>query len=154
MQNWISRRSFLTGAATAAGSFSCGPRSTESSSLPNIVLLMGDDHGWHETGYNGHPYVATPVLDEMAASGLQLDRFYSAAPVCSPTRGSVMTGRHPNRYGTFRANWSIRPEEIGIAQILKQADMHAVTSESGTWACEGGFTNESGSIGVRRMALP
>ena len=121
MQNWISRRSFLTVAATAAGSFSCGPRSTERSSLPNIVLLMGDDHGWHETGYNGHPYVATPVLDEMAASGLQLDRFYSAAPVCSPTRGSVMTGRHPNRYGTFSANWSIRPEEIGIAQILKQA---------------------------------
>ena len=32
---------------------------------PNIILLMGDDHGWEETGYNGHPYVKTPVLDEM-----------------------------------------------------------------------------------------
>lgn len=82
---------------------------------------MGDDHGWHETGYNGHPHVATPVLDEMVASGLRLDRFYAAAPVCSPTRGSVMTGRHPNRYGTFGANWSIRPEEVGIAEILSQA---------------------------------
>ncbi len=82
---------------------------------------MGDDHGWHETGYNGHPELATPVLDEMAESGLRLDRFYSAAPVCSPTRGSVMTGRHPNRYGTFSANWSVRPEEVGIAQILKRA---------------------------------
>ena len=82
---------------------------------------MGDDHGWHETGYNGHSKVLTPVLDEMAASGLRLDRFYSAAPVCSPTRGSVMTGRHPNRYGTFSANWSVRPEEVGIAQILKRA---------------------------------
>ena len=60
--------------------------------LPNIILLMGDDHGWEETGYNGHPYVQTPFLDEMAASGLRLDHFY-AHPTCSPTRGSVLTGR-------------------------------------------------------------
>jgi arylsulfatase A-like enzyme len=85
---------------------------------PNIVLCMGDDHGWDETGYNGHPYLQTPVLDEMAKTGLVLDRFYSAHPSCSPTRGSVMTGRHPNRYGTFSPNWSIRPEEVTIAEIL------------------------------------
>ena len=88
---------------------------------PNIVLLMGDDHGWEETAYNGHPYLHTPILDEMAATGLRLDRFFSASPVCSPTRGSVITGRHPNRYGTFTPNWSIRPEEIGIARVIKEA---------------------------------
>ncbi len=88
---------------------------------PNIILLMGDDHGWEETGYNGHPHVHTPVLDEMAATGLRLDHFYSAHPSCSPTRGSVLTGRHPNRYGTFTPNWSIRPEEITIAHLLKEA---------------------------------
>ena len=82
---------------------------------------MGDDHGWEETGYNGHPFVKTPVLDEMAASGLRLDSFHSASPVCSPTRGSVMTGRHPNRYGTFAPGWSFRPEEITIAQLLHDA---------------------------------
>ena len=92
-----------------------------SSQAPNIVLLMGDDHGWHETGYSGHPHVLTPVLDEMAGSGLRLDRFYSAAPLCSPTRASVMTGRHPNRCGTFAPNWSIRPEEVTLAQILRRA---------------------------------
>ena len=91
------------------------------SESPNIVLLMGDDHGWDETGYNGHPHLKTPVLDEMAAEGLRLDRFYSAHPTCSPTRGSVMTGRHPNRYGTFTPNYSIRPEEITIAQLLNRA---------------------------------
>ncbi|MCA9146850.1 MAG: sulfatase-like hydrolase/transferase [Planctomycetaceae bacterium] len=89
--------------------------------LPNIILLMGDDHGWDETGYNGHPHLKTPVLDEMAASGLRLDRFYSAHPSCSPTRGSVMTGRHPNRYGTLAPGYSTRPEEITIAHVLKQA---------------------------------
>jgi arylsulfatase A-like enzyme len=82
---------------------------------------MGDDHGWNETAYNGHPYVRTPVLDEMAREGLRLDRFYAAAPVCSPTRGSIMTGRHPNRYGTFGANWSTRPEEVSIAHILRKS---------------------------------
>lgn len=85
---------------------------------PNIILLMGDDHGWEETGYNGHPYIQTPVLDAMAASGLRMDRFYSAHPSCSPTRGSIITGRHPVRYGTFSPNWSIRPEEISIATLL------------------------------------
>ena len=89
--------------------------------MPNIILLMGDDHGWDETGYNGHPHLRTPVLDEMAATGLRLDRFYSAHPSCSPTRGSIITGRHPNRYGTFTPNCSIRPEEISIAQILGKA---------------------------------
>lgn len=91
---------------------------------PNIVLLMGDDHGWEETGYNGHPHVQTPVMDEMASNGLRLDRFYAAHPSCSPTRGSVLTGRHPNRYGTFSPNWSIRPEEITIAHRLGQAGYH------------------------------
>jgi arylsulfatase A-like enzyme len=90
-------------------------------SRPNIVLLMGDDHGWDETGYNGHPYLKTPVLDEMARTGLRLDRFYSAASLCSPTRGSVITGRHPTRYGIMDPGYSIRPEEVSIAQILRKA---------------------------------
>ena len=48
---------------------------------PNVILLMGDDHAWDEVGYNQHPYLKTPVLDEMAATGLRMDRFYSASPV-------------------------------------------------------------------------
>jgi len=87
----------------------------------NVVLLMGDDHGWEETGYHGHPHVKTPVLDQIAASGLSMDRFYAAHPSCSPTRGSFLTGRHPVRYGTFAPGWSFRPEEITIAHILRNA---------------------------------
>jgi len=98
-----------------------GNQLSKTNELPNIILLMGDDHGWDEVGYNGHPFVKTPVLDEMAVSGLRFDRFYSGHPSCSPTRGSFMTGRHPNRYGTFSPNWSIRPEEITIADILGKA---------------------------------
>ncbi|MEO1011110.1 MAG: sulfatase-like hydrolase/transferase [Bacteroidota bacterium] len=99
--------------------------------LPNIILLMGDDHGWEETGYNGHPFVKTPVLDDMAKNGLVLNRFYAAHPSCSPTRGSIITGRHPNRYGTFNPGWSIRPEEVSIAQLLK--DSGYTTAHFGKW---------------------
>lgn len=97
----------------------------------NFILLMGDDHGWEETGYNGHPFLQTPVLDEMAASGLRLDNFYAAGSTCSPTRGSFITGRHPNRYGTLAPNWSIRPEEISIASILQEAGYN--TGHFGKW---------------------
>ncbi len=105
--------------------------SARAADRPNIILLMGDDHGWEETGYNGHAYLQTPVLDTMAAAGLQLDRFYAAHPSCSPTRGSVLTGRHPNRYGTFAPNWSIRPEEITIAHLLREAGY--ATAHFGKW---------------------
>ena len=105
--------------------------SARAADRPNIILLMGDDHGWEETGYNGHAYLQTPVLDTMAAAGLRLDRFYAAHPSCSPTRGSVLTGRHPNRYGTFAPNWSIRPEEITIAHLLREAGY--ATAHFGKW---------------------
>ncbi len=98
---------------------------------PNIVLAMADDQGWGETGYNGHPYVKTPVLDEMAAAGLRFDRFYSAAPNCSPTRASILTGRHPNRSGVFAPNHSTRPEEITIARIVRSAGYR--TGHFGKW---------------------
>ena len=118
----MNRREFLAHSAGAAGALTAacsGPTPAPTEERPNIILLMGDDHAWDEVGYNGHPHLHTPVLDEMAASGLRMDRFYSAHPSCSPTRGSVLTGRHPNRYGTFTPNFSIRPEEITIAHILR-----------------------------------
>ncbi|MCK5173635.1 MAG: sulfatase-like hydrolase/transferase, partial [Planctomycetes bacterium] len=98
---------------------------------PNIILCMADDQGWHETGYYDHPFLKTPVMDEMAAKGLRFDRFYSGAPVCSPTRASVMTGRNPNRCGCFSWNYSIRPEEITIAELVKESGY--VTGHFGKW---------------------
>jgi arylsulfatase A-like enzyme len=100
-------------------------------SRPNFVLCMTDDQGWGDTGYNGHPHLKTPVLDAIALTGLRFDRFYAAHPVCSPTRGSVMTGRHPNRYGYFGANWCIRPQEVTLAEVVKQAGY--ATGHFGKW---------------------
>src|SRR3954451_23610320 len=86
---------------------------------PNIVLVMADDQGWGDMAYNGHPRLKTPNFDAMAREGLRFDRFHAAAPVCSPTRGSVMTGRHPNRFGCFSWGHPLRPQEVTIAEALK-----------------------------------
>lgn len=98
---------------------------------PNIVLVMSDDQGWGDVGYNGHPHLQTPNLDEAAASGLRFDSFYAAAPSCSPTRASVLTGRHPNRMGVFSWGYPIRPQEITIAEVLRKEGY--ATGHFGKW---------------------
>jgi len=66
---------------------------------PNIILMMADDLGYGDPHYMGNREIRTDHLDAMAAAGLRFNRFYAGAPVCSPTRGSCLTGRHPYRYG-------------------------------------------------------
>jgi len=92
---------------------------------------MADDQGWGDIGYNGHPVLQTPNLDALATEALIFDRFYAAAPVCSPTRGSVLTGRHPNRFACFNWGYILRPQEITIAEVLKKAGY--VTGHFGKW---------------------
>jgi len=98
---------------------------------PNIVLVMADDQGWGDMAYNGHPHLKTPNFDALARQGVRFDQFHAAAPVCSPTRGSVMTGRTPNRFGCFSWGHSLRPQEITIAEALKQAGYR--TGHFGKW---------------------
>ncbi|QEG23411.1 sulfatase-like hydrolase/transferase [Mariniblastus fucicola] len=88
---------------------------------PNIILVMADDQGWGDTGYNGHPFVQTPTLDSMADNAFVLDRFYAAAPVCSPTRASVMTGRAPVRTKVTNHGRYMRPHEQTLGETLKAA---------------------------------
>ncbi|MEO0659959.1 MAG: sulfatase-like hydrolase/transferase, partial [Planctomycetota bacterium] len=85
---------------------------------PNVVLVMADDQGWGDVGYNGHPFVRTPHLDAMAAEGFVFDRFYAAAPVCSPTRAAVLTGRTPVRTNASSYGRYIRPHEETLAESL------------------------------------
>jgi arylsulfatase A-like enzyme len=98
---------------------------------PNFVLCLADDQGFGDVHYNGAAKLQTPVLDEMARTGLRLDRFYAAAPVCSPTRGSFLTGRHPNRFGCFQWGYTLRPQEITLVEALKAAGYR--TGHFGKW---------------------
>ena len=98
---------------------------------PNIVLVMADDQGWGDVAYNGHAKLKTPNFDALAKEGLRFDNFHAGAPVCSPTRGSVLTGRTPNRFGCFQWGYPIRPQEITIAEALKTAGYR--TGHFGKW---------------------
>lgn len=88
---------------------------------PNIILVMADDQGWGDTGYNGHPFVKTPALDAMAGDGFVFDRFYASSPVCSPTRASILTGRYPIRTKVTNHGRYMRPHEQTIAETLQSA---------------------------------
>ncbi len=106
-----------------------------SSDRPNIILVMADDMGWGQTGYYNHPTLKTPNLDAMADSGLRLDRFYAGAPVCSPTRASVLTGRTNDRAGVESHGYALRRQERTLAQALRQVGY--VTGHFGKWHLNG-----------------
>lgn len=105
--------------------------SIQAAEPPNVVLVMADDQGWGDMAYQGHPHLRTPHFDALAREEVRFDRFYAAAPVCSPTRGSVMTGRHPNRFGCFQWGYPLRPQEVTVAEALKQAGYR--TGHFGKW---------------------
>lgn len=98
---------------------------------PNVILVMADDQGYGDAGFTGHPTLKTPHMDAMAAGGVVFDRFYAAAPVCSPTRAAVMTGRNPIRVNVPNHGHYLRPHEITIAEALKSAGY--VTGHFGKW---------------------
>jgi arylsulfatase A-like enzyme len=99
---------------------------------PNIILMMADDLGYGDTGFNGNSLIQTPHLDRMADAGAKLTHFYAGGPVCSPTRGTCLTGRHYFRYGIWSANVGHLPkEEITLARMLKQQGY--TTGHFGKW---------------------
>lgn len=104
----------------------------ESSNKPNIILIMTDDQGWYDAGFNGNTEIRTPWLDSLAKSGVIFDRFYSASAVCSPTRASLITGRNPLRMNIPYANSGhMKNEEITISEILKKEGY--TTGHFGKW---------------------
>jgi arylsulfatase B len=90
---------------------------------PNILILLADDLGYADVGFNGGKTIATPSLDRLAATGVNLADF-RACPMCSPTRAGLLTGRWPARFGLMRAvvpPWSaygLPPEEKTLPEWL------------------------------------
>ena len=104
---------------------------TAAPAKPNIIFILADDLGQMDVGcFNPKTFYETPNIDALAKRGMKFTQAYAACCVCSPTRGSFLTGRHPNRYGTFAPGWSLRPEEITIAEILRRVG--APSSDAGT----------------------
>ncbi len=92
---------------------------------PNIVIIVADDLGWRDVSYHGGE-IRTPHIDRFASDGVRLERFY-VAPVCSPTRAGLMTGRYPIRFGAMRAVYppwregGLDISEVTLAEVLSRA---------------------------------
>lgn len=92
---------------------------------PNIIVILADDLGYADVGYHGSD-IKTPHIDQLAANGVKLESFY-VAPMCSPTRAGLLTGRYPIRFGMMRAvlppyrSYGIDPNEDLLPEMLARA---------------------------------
>jgi len=136
----------------------CAAPMLAAAAKPNIILVMADDLGWGDVGFNGNKIIRTPHLDAMAKNSLRFERFYAAAPVCSPTRGSCLTGRHPFRYGIYFANTGhMKTEELTLAELLKKhgyATGHFGKWHLGTLTKTEKDANRGGPRGVKNFSPP
>lgn len=107
---------------------------------PNIILIMMDDLGWGDVGFNHHPIIQTPYLDSLASKGIIFDRFYAGAPNCSPTRATLLTGRHHARMKIDQAMYRgkkstyishLPNQEITIAELARTEGY--TTGHFGKW---------------------
>jgi len=121
---------FLVWSTVVLFFFSCTKE--EIPNRPNVVMIMCDDLGWGDTGFNGNKIVKTPYLDLLASKGTVFNRFYTASPVCSPTRASCLTGRNPYRMNIPTANsGQMKTEEVTLAEVLRKNNYH--TGHFGKW---------------------
>ena len=128
------RRDFLKTAAASAA-FATATTAAAQSKRPNIVFLFGDQWRAQATGYMGDPNVKTPHIDKLAAESVNLVNAVSGWPVCSPYRGTLMSGQYPDRHGVFVNDVLLSPESPCIAEIL--SDEGYATGYIGKWHIDG-----------------
>lgn len=97
--------------ATAAGA----------SEHPNILVLVADDAGWDDFGAYGHPTILTPAIDALASAGWAADNAFLTTPQCSPSRISILTGKHPHQTGTEDLHVPMSPGHRIVPSYLSEA---------------------------------
>jgi arylsulfatase A len=128
----LGRRAFLAAAGGVVGSLAVRGQSARA---PNVIVIFADDLGYGDIGCFGSP-IPTPNIDGMANEGVRLTRFYSASPVCSPSRAALLTGRYPVRTGVVNvlmpdAKSGLKDTERTIPKVLKERGYR--TSCIGKW---------------------
>lgn len=125
---------------------------SEENSQPNIIVLLCDDLGYGDLSSFGHPIIKTANLDKLAENGIKLTNFYSTAPVCSPSRAGLLTGRSPNKAGIYdfipgrkkspdnRDLVHLQEHEVTIPSLLKSVGYS--TCLVGKWHCSSRFNSD------------
>ncbi|WP_158584173.1 sulfatase [Reichenbachiella sp. MSK19-1] len=128
------------GALSMVGFFACQQNvKRETASRPNIVMILCDDLGYGDVGFNGATDIRTPVLDQLAAGGVRFSSAYVPHPFCGPSRAGMMTGRYPHTIGaqfnlppnTARLDEGITRDEVFISKVLQVSGYH--TGIVGKW---------------------
>lgn len=120
----IDRRQFI--GASVAAALSSVAFGQDETARPNVVLIFCDDLGYQDLSCFGSEKIATPNIDRMAAEGVRFTDFYSASPVCTPSRAALLTGSYPARVGLQsgvlfpNAKIGLNPNEVTIAKLLKE----------------------------------
>ena len=148
---------------TVIASVSCKPNGASSkkeeqskkemiAKQPNIVVLLCDDLGYGDLSSFGHPIIKTENLDKLAASGIRLTNFYSTAPVCSPSRVGLLTGRSPNKAGVYDFIPGLKKSEDNRDLVHLQAYEETIpamlktvgysTCLVGKWHCSSRFNSD------------
>jgi arylsulfatase A-like enzyme len=122
---------------------------------PNVVLIIGDDQGWSDYGFMGHPDIRTPHLDRLAARSLRFDRGYVVAPLCRPSLASIATGLYPHQHGVVANDVDPQRRAESDGPVVEEFRRHPnlireltaagyLTHQSGKWwegsSAAGGFT--------------
>ncbi|MDH7481666.1 MAG: sulfatase-like hydrolase/transferase [Armatimonadota bacterium] len=124
----VSRRDFLRTSLAGAALLGLNGFSTDARAdaerLPNFIVILADDLGYNDLSCYGSELIRTPRLDRMAAEGMRFTDFHTSAPVCTPTRASLMTGCYPLRVGlpaviNYHSKIGISSDETTIAELLK-----------------------------------
>jgi arylsulfatase A-like enzyme len=119
---------------------------------PNIIVILADDLGYGDVGYQGQRLIHTPHIDQLATQGMRFTQFYAGTAVCAPSRASLMTGLHTG-HTPIRGNRGFKPEgqyplpdsSLTIATVLQQHGY--VTGGFGKWGL--GYPGSSGTPGKK-----
>lgn len=133
---------------TCLATLSCTPGEEEKVKIPenpNIVFILIDDLGYYDLSFTGSEFYETPNIDRLAGEGAFFTNFYSASAVCSPTRASIMTGKHPARTGI--TDW-IGPEEWHRKGAMKTPQTQEFIKDEDTTLAE-----QLGSRGYQSLYL-
>jgi arylsulfatase A-like enzyme len=122
MKNRFLSLSFI--AAFGAGSLLAEPAS------PNLVVILADDLGYADVGFNGCKDIPTPHIDTIASQGVHFSSAYVTYPVCGPSRAGLMSGRYPQRFG-FERNPQYRPDDPNMGLPLSEETMASVLGKVG-----------------------
>ncbi len=138
----LPRRTFLRSAGGTAAAATLAPTvargktpGAENVRPPNVVFLLADQWRAQATGYSGNTDVQTPHIDELAEQSVDFTNAVSGCPVCSPYRGSLMTGRYPLSHGVFLNDVCLSDEAVSLAQAFNSAGY--ATGYIGKWHLDG-----------------